>query len=207
MAKKKLEEKLHRAAYQAALDSAEKLLQGTLSKEDFALEQAEATVEEFKDQLTGLFNRSFFDQVMVLLMALAKRDKEPLSLIYLDLDDFKKINDIYGHTQGDKVLTKVGEVIKKSLRKSDIAARYGGEEMVVLLPKTKLAPAKKVAQRLLKNLAAIQLTFGQKKGRVTASLGLAVYQEGLSALELIDRADQALLLAKKTGKKKIVVYG
>jgi two-component system cell cycle response regulator len=207
MAKKKLEEKLHQAAYQEALVSAEKLLQGTLRKEDFAQEQAEATVEEFTDSLTGLFNRSFFDQVAALLMALTRRSREPLSLLYLDLDDFKKINDTYGHSQGDKVLKKVGEVIKKSLRSSDIAARYGGEEMVILLPRTKLEAAKLVAKRLLKNLANIQIKFEQKKSKITASLGLAVYQEGLSVSELIERADQALLQAKKTGKNKIMVHG
>jgi len=214
MAKKKVEEKLQRAAYQEALKDAEKLLNGTLSKEVFAQEQAKSVLEGFQDRLTGLFNRDFFDQVAILLVALAQRQKEPLTVLYLDLDDFKKINDEYGHPQGDRLLQKVGTVIKQSLRVSDIAARYGGEEMVVLLPKTKLEAAKKVAQRLLKNLAnhpfkisgSLQETKGQSF-KLTASLGLAEYQAGMNPSELIGRADQALLQAKKTGKNKIVVYG
>jgi len=207
MAKKKVEEKLQQAAYQESLEVAEKLLNGTLSKEDFAEAKAEEVVETFKDKLTGLFNRDFFDQVAVLLVALSERQKEPLTLIYLDLDDFKKINDEYGHPQGDRVLEKVGAVVKQSLRASDLAARYGGEEVVVLLPKTKPEAAKKVAQRLRKNLAANQFKIGKQILKLTASLGLAGYQSGMSARELIKRADQALLQAKKTGKNKIVVYG
>jgi len=207
MAKKKVEEKLQQAAYQESLEDAEKLLNGTLSKEVFAQEQAKSVLEGFQDKLTGLFNRDFFDQVAILLVALAQRQKEPLTVIYLDLDDFKKINDEYGHPQGDRLLQKVGTLIKQSLRVSDIAARYGGEEMVILLPRTKPEAAKKVAQRLRKNLAANQFKIGKQILKLTASLGLAGYQSGMSARELIKRADQALLQAKKTGKNKIVVYG
>ncbi|MCJ7792500.1 MAG: GGDEF domain-containing protein [Candidatus Marinimicrobia bacterium] len=185
-----------------------------MSKEVFAQEQAKSVLEGFQDKLTGLFNRDFFDQVAILLVALAQRQKEPLTLLYLDLDDFKKINDQYGHPQGDRVLEKVGAVIKQSLRASDLAARYGGEEVVILLPRTKPEAAKKVAQRLLKNLAnhtfKISGSLQEKKGqslKLTASLGLAEYQPGMNPCELIGQADQALLQAKKTGKNKIVVYG
>ncbi len=207
MAKKKVEDRLQQAAYQEALTTAEKLLEGKLSKEEFAQEQALSTLEGFRDSLTGLFNRDFFNLVVVIMLARAKREKGSLVFLMLDLDDFKKINDQFGHPVGDRVLIEVGKVIKKSVRESDVASRYGGEEMAVLLPATREKAAEKVVRRLLKNIAEMEVRAGKKRVKLTVSIGMASYQKEMKAGDLIERADQALLQAKKAGKNRFVKYG
>lgn len=207
MPKKKVEDELQKAAYQEALATAKKLLKGKLSKEEFAQEQALSTLKGFRDSLTKLYNRDFFNLVVVIMLTRAKREKEPLTMLMLDLDDFKQINDQYGHTEGDRVLQKVGQAINESIRASDVAARYGGEEFAVLLPTTQENAAEKVVKRLLNNIAKIELKPKGKKAKITASLGLACFQKTMTPRELIDHADQALLQAKKSGKNQFIKYG
>lgn len=204
------ERRLRETAYEASLRAADKLLQGETTKEEFAREQARKTFERFEDSLTGLFNRDFFDQEIELVLARAKRQEEPLSIIMLDIDDFKEINDTYGHPAGDKVLASLGELLSDSIRASDVAARFGGEEIAILLPVTEGDIAKGVAERLLEAIRQTKVKIKQKEIEFTVSIGIASLQKSnrdITAGELIDRADKALYRAKRKGKDRIEVYG
>ena len=157
-----------------------------------------------RDGLTMLFNHQYFHTCCEEEFSRAQRYHLPLSCLFIDLDDFKKINDHFGHIVGDVVLKQVGGLIKKNLRKSDIAARYGGEEFAVLLPNASKKGACELATKLLAMIR--HLFVHQLKGRqVTASIGIASYQgENLSAYKnLLQLADEAMYLAKQEGKDKV----
>jgi diguanylate cyclase (GGDEF)-like protein len=156
------------------------------------------------DALTGLANRRSFDEELALEWRRAERVETPLALILADIDDFKRINDTYGHQVGDQVLAKVGELLSERLRQIDFAARYGGEEFAVLAPETDLEGARTLAQRLRKDLAKlrIELPDGGDLG-VTASFGVAAKGELRRAEELIASADHALYEAKRRGKNRV----
>lgn len=154
-----------------------------------------------RDGLTMLFNHQYFHTCCEEEFSRAQRYHMPLSCLFIDLDDFKKINDRFGHIVGDVVLRQVGGLIKKVLRKSDIAARYGGEEFAVLLPNASREGACELASRLLSMIR--NLFVQQLKGRqVTASIGVSSYQgDNMSAYEnLLRLADEAMYAAKQTGK-------
>jgi diguanylate cyclase (GGDEF)-like protein len=153
------------------------------------------------DGLTETLNRGAFLEIYP---AIAK-DKffYPLSLIIFDLDDFKGINDNFGHNTGDKVLRNVAMEAKKHLRRSDIIVRWGGEEFLVILPHTDLEGAKTVAEKLRQSLE--NLAIPEVKGRkITASFGITEILPGEKLEKAIARADEALYLAKRTGKNKVV---
>jgi diguanylate cyclase (GGDEF)-like protein len=156
------------------------------------------------DALTGLPNRRAFDEELALEWRRAGRVGAPLSLIFADIDDFKRINDTYGHQVGDQVLATVGEVLLARVRQVDFAARYGGEEFAVLVPETELAGARTVAQRLRRDLARarVSLADGTELG-VTASFGIATKSELERAEELLAAADHALYEAKRRGKNRV----
>ena len=132
----------------------------------------------------------------------AKRGKQKLSLFIMDIDFFKKINDTYGHIKGDEILKRLAQIAKKQIRKSDIIARFGGEEFIILLPETPLIKAKKLVSRLRKRIKDDKIL---KKYNVTTSGGLTQYKKGDSKKRFKERADKALYKAKKTGRDKIVV--
>jgi len=158
------------------------------------------------DGLTGLYVHRHFQDTLDHEIARARRYKAPLSLILLDLDDFKRFNDQYGHQIGDIVLREVALVIRKKIRKSDIAFRYGGEEFGVILPATPLDQAGIFAKRLIDRIANHRIMFGKKELSVTASSGLCEFEHHMSKNEFIEHADRAMLRAKVEGKNRVVTY-
>lgn len=155
------------------------------------------------DGLTGVFNRRYFDNQLCIELNRSKRYNHTFSLLLLDIDDFKKINDTYGHTVGDNVLEEFAGILKNHLRSEDIAARYGGEEFTLLLPQTDLKGAKIFAERLLEEARDFIYTDGI---RVTFSGGVGNYpHHGISEKELIETADKGLYESKLRGKNRITV--
>lgn len=153
-----------------------------------------------EDSLTGLNNRAAFDNSLKREIELAYRQKSPLSILVLDIDHFKVINDTYGHASGDKALRQLADNIKHTMRGSDIAFRYGGEEFTLILNNTTQDDARIVANRL--RVAASQLSCEDDKHTFgfTISVGIAQLKTGETASELFDRADKALYEAKKAGR-------
>ena len=153
-----------------------------------------------KDSLTSLFNRRVFDEILSL--ELNRKELMPVSLLLVDLDDFKKINDTFGHQAGDYVLATVGKILREGCRGSDMVARYGGEEFAVMLPSTTSTAAVEIARRLRVRIADMVFVFEGKPVKLTASMGIAQSSGGrIDAMsQLISRADQALYRAKKSGK-------
>ncbi len=157
------------------------------------------------DPLTGLHNRRYLMDRMLQEMQRSDRHGEPLALAMIDLDAFKPINDQFGHVLGDKVLRAVGSAISKSVRVSDIAARYGGDEFAVILPQTPAEGAMRVCERLLRNISEIVLQDETGRTfRITASLGLAYYpaDDVETPEDLVHSADGALYGAKRSGKNR-----
>jgi diguanylate cyclase (GGDEF)-like protein len=151
------------------------------------------------DEKTGIYNYRFFQNMLDMEFEKAKRGK-PLSLLIIDIDYFKKINDKFGHLTGDKILLQSAKIIKNNTRKSDIAARFGGEEFLVLLPNTNISKAKRVAERIRR---AVEKNL--KKYSVTISGGIACYKKGYSKEKLKQRADKALYKAKEKGRNRIEI--
>lgn len=159
------------------------------------------------DALTGLFNRRYFERRLREEVAHAKRHKRPFSIVMLDLDHFKLVNDTYGHEDGDRVLRHIAEVVQAQLREDDVPCRYGGEEFVLLLRGTTGPAARSVANRLRANLAAKPIELGPKNEprHITFSAGVAAADErnAYNADEIISRADQALYRAKRAGRNRV----
>ncbi len=153
-----------------------------------------------KDPLTGLYNRRFFEKKFEEERERCKRFSKTFSIIMLDIDDFKKINDTYGHNVGDEVLINIANTIMKRIRKIDIAARWGGEEFVILLPETGLRDASFVAEDIRVSIEKIKVS---KVKKITASFGVAEYRDGDNLYKLINRADEQLYKAKKNGKNQV----
>ena len=157
------------------------------------------------DMLTGLSNRRAFLEKAESAYAHSTRNNEPLTLLMLDLDHFKTINDQFGHLEGDRALVAFANAIKSQLRASDAVGRLGGEEFAVLLPLTSTGEALEVAQRILDTVQALQLydEAGRSYG-ITTSLGLSAYRPfDRSLRDMLDRADQALYQAKRQGRNRI----
>jgi diguanylate cyclase (GGDEF)-like protein len=168
------------------------------------------TVQELatKDPLTGLYNRRHFFEAAESEFAQAKRYGTPLSLIMLDLDNLKETNDHYGHTMGDKMLTEVGRLLRLGIRTADIAARYGGDEFVILLPGTNLEEGYKLARRLQNLFNGSRVTSTKDTVGISLSQGLAELDDTCTTLEfLLDRADSALLAVKQMPDAKILSWG
>ncbi len=163
--------------------------------------------ETTHDNLTSLFNRPYFDGIFEDNISLAKRYATDLSILFLDVDNFKDINDTYGHSIGDVTLQKIASIIKEEKRASDIAARYGGEEFVLLMPHTENLSAFVLAERIRTRVEAVTLTAHGKQYSVTISGGLASYPlNSKDSRRLLDQADSALYLAKGAGKNTISLY-
>jgi diguanylate cyclase (GGDEF)-like protein len=154
------------------------------------------------DSLTRLANRRFFIEFLEKAMAFAKRHGQALCVIMADLDNFKSINDTYGHQAGDQVLAAFGQVMQASIRQEDLAARFGGEEFILMLPGTPLENATILAERLRESLE--NLSFAPLKTRVTASFGIAQYQPDDTFETLVKRADEALYAAKAAGRNRVM---
>jgi diguanylate cyclase (GGDEF)-like protein len=157
------------------------------------------------DQLTQTYNRRYFEQCINGLTAIEKRNPKSLSLIMVDIDHFKRVNDVYGHTTGDIVLQEFAKILKLQIRESDVLARLGGEEFVLVLPETNSEGASILAQRVRKSVEQKIFMIDKSPIGITASIGIAEFQPQHSVKEFLDRADGALYKAKNTGRNKIVV--
>lgn len=158
------------------------------------------------DRLTELYNHGYFHQRLDEEVGRAARFGHSLSLVMLDIDDFKEFNDTYGHPRGDKVLKAVSNIIRQNLRDIDVAARYGGEEFCIVLPETDAEGACAVAQRIRKSMEAYPFVEGLVGVHKTVSVGVASYpRHATSQSRLIDAADKAMYRAKKDGKNRVVL--
>ncbi|MGH2981297.1 MAG: GGDEF domain-containing protein [Solirubrobacterales bacterium] len=167
--------------------------------------QHERTEEEaITDELTGLSNHRRFRQILSKEVERARRFDRPLSVVMLDLDDFKEINDTYGHLQGDRVLREVGRVLRSESREVDEPARYGGEEFAIALPETRIDGAMEVGERIRRRLDGIRIPLdGDGEIAIRASVGVAGSPEQpADTRTLIKAADQALYRAKQQGKNR-----
>jgi len=157
----------------------------------------------YADSLTGIANRRIFLESLGGAISFAQRHQTPLSLIMADLDDFKSVNDTFGHNAGDQVLLAFATLLMENSRQEDLAARFGGEEFNMMLPGTGAEEAAVLGERLRRDLK--EMTFPGFSMRVTASFGVAAYQPGDTVDGFIERADQALYDAKMMGKNQVVV--
>ncbi len=154
-----------------------------------------------RDEKTGLYNNKFFDNIMEMELEKAQRGKQKLSLVITDIDFFKKVNDTYGHVKADELLERLAKVIMKTIRKSDIPARFGGEEFVVILPETSLTKANKFCTRLKNVIHKDKIL---KKFGITVSGGITEYKARDTKKKMLARADKALYKAKKGGRDQFV---
>lgn len=161
-----------------------------------------------QDPLTNLHNRSSLRQRLDNEFHRARRYKKALSCLMIDVDHFKRINDQYGHSQGDKVLLDVSQVLKESVRNCDVAARYGGEEFTVIYPETSLSDACVGAERIRRNLSEKEIPVGKDKVNVTVSIGVGFFphEEIETGKDLLVLADRALYKAKESGRNRVEVY-
>ena len=163
--------------------------------------------EAHTDSLTGMCNRRAFDAEIERRLAESKRYGRPLSIIVMDVDNFKTINDQHGHRAGDHVLYSIAQVIRNNLRKTDIPTRFGGDEFAVLLPDTQIADAELVMNRLVRTIADEQLLFEEREHVATVSAGVAQVSNNYDREVLIQQADTALYAAKKAGRNCGCVAG
>jgi diguanylate cyclase (GGDEF)-like protein len=159
------------------------------------------------DPMTKLYNRRFFIQTSEHIVELAKRDKQEVALIMIDIDRFKTINDTYGHAIGDKVIVEFSKILKEVQRKSDIVCRFGGEEFVALLPKTDSDGAKIVAEKIREKTESTTLQLLNSELRFTVSLGISTIkiESEISIESALQRADTALYRAKNSGRNRAIL--
>ncbi len=153
------------------------------------------------DEKTGLYSHKFFETELGMEIEKAERGQQKLSLIITDIDFFKKINDKYGHIKADELLAQLAKVLQKQVRKSDIIARFGGEEFFILLPETNFEKAKRLSSRLK---SAIHSDNFLKRHGLTVSGGITQFRKNDSKKSFKSRADKALYEAKRTGRDKFV---
>ena len=160
------------------------------------------------DNLTGIYNRSFIIHMAEIESERAARYKRPLSIALVDIDDFKKINDKYGHNTGDDVLIEVAKRIKSAARNTDMCGRYAGDEFLVLLPETPLSKTHFLGARILKGVTYNPIKIGGQVMDVTISVGVATIDvnKKSSVLEIINKADEMLYEAKGQGKNIYRIY-
>ena len=154
------------------------------------------------DKLTGLFNRNRFDEIYTKEIKRTKRYNNELSIIIFDIDDFKMVNDTYGHQIGDEVLKEIAKITLNGVREQDINVRWGGEEFLILLPQTNITGAVTVASKI--KSAIKEHIFTDKSLKITASFGVSQLLEEDDEISLISRSDKLLYEAKKTGKDKVI---
>ncbi len=170
-----------------------------------SLEKAEERSKT--DMLTGLPNRRAFDEFLRLAQTAAMEKGDPLGLLLIDVDHFKRFNDGFGHNVGDQVLKLLGGVLKERVRENDLAARYGGEELIVVLPAADMHTCAAVAERIRKSIAEAKITrraTGEALPGITVSIGVAQFRPGEPASEFIERCDNALYAAKSNGRNRVM---
>ena len=184
----------------------EKLQEATAELESLKKEFEQAKAAALVDFLTGIANRKAFDMAIKGSVEDVASDTEPLSLLLIDIDHFKRFNDEYGHIVGDEVLRLVARKIKENVRGRDFVARYGGEEFAVILPGTPVLGAKTVAENIRVSFSEGRLKrvkTSEYLGTLTISIGAAQYRPGESVEALVDRSDQALYFAKDAGRDRV----
>ena len=162
--------------------------------------------EAITDPLTGLANRAEFQRVMTAAMQAADCSLSQLCLLVVDIDHFKRVNDTYGHIVGDKILKLTATTLQNNIKGKDLAARFGGEEFVVVLCDAGIEQGKRIAEVLRKAVseqAIVRKSTGERKGNVTVSIGVAEFAFGDTSETLIERADRALYLAKNSGRNQV----
>ncbi len=202
------------ADYETILRRAnEALVEITLQSQMHASELQEQNVHLKKaattDGLTGLYNRAYFDQFVSEQFAIAQRDKKQLSLLLLDVDKFKSINDKYGHPSGDAVLRYLGKLLKSAARPQDVAARYGGEELCLVLTGTAKVVAATVAESIRRAISAQPIVAGEDQLAVTASIGVACFEPGSpfkTVSHLLKASDLAVYAAKNAGRNCVRLF-
>jgi diguanylate cyclase (GGDEF)-like protein len=189
-----------------AIDQVASLIQTTAQ-----LEQRTTVLEDKqrRDPLTGVFNRGYLDELLQREFQSASAGGWPLTLVFADLDRFKRVNDTYGHPTGDSVLVETARIFLKAVRDTDYVARYGGEEFVILLPGLGAEGAKHVCERILEMLRGARHRVAGGSIRVTASLGLATHDPGSPfrrVAEMVEAADRCVYIAKKAGRDRLVPH-
>ena len=177
----------------------------------FSIMGHEKLVEDYQalashDELTGLYNRRRLTEAAEQEVQRAQRYERDISLILIDIDSFKAINDTYGHQAGDKVIKDIAEVIRQNFRETDLYGRYGGEEFIVLLPETQLPDAAALSERMRGVLIQRAVTFENKKITYTASFGVTHGQPGMPLDQLVGQADKALYHAKHSGRNRVELF-
>jgi diguanylate cyclase len=196
---------------QASMEIMKQQIQESRQEINTLQERLESALEEaLSDPLTGLINRKGLSNAIEnLLLSVESLNSTP-SLLMLDIDHFKKINDTYGHPLGDRVIKMVGDILKKQIKGKDTAARYGGEEFCILLPETELTDAVKVAENIrqtIENTRINRASDNQEICRVTISIGVACYQPDQSISDWFERADSALYRSKNEGRNRVTSSG
>ncbi len=191
------------------IDDAGKVTKYIAIKENITKEKIQEELLKklsYQDYLTGLYNRRRFTEYTEKLMKAAKEKDIYLFCLMIDVDDFKKVNDNYGHEVGDKVLVKLAERLKANTRGNDIASRYGGEEFIVILSKYSYEQALQRADKIRNDIANASVKTNQDTISVTASIGFAQYDYNSDISTWLQRADEALYEAKNSGKNKVCEY-
>jgi len=161
-------------------------------------------IRSVTDPLTGLLNRRHFNELSLKELTRSRRHGFRFAVLMLDIDHFKRINDIYGHPVGDAVIKALAEVCNKALRPHDILARYGGEEFILTLPHTDEDGARTVAERIRQAAETAEVASASGPVRFTVSIGVTVYTRNVSLDEIVARTDQALYQAKQEGRNRVV---
>jgi diguanylate cyclase (GGDEF)-like protein/PAS domain S-box-containing protein len=194
-----------RRRVEAQLREANDKLRGQLEE----IENLHVALQEqaIRDSLTGCFNRRYLDETLERELSRSRREGYPLSLVILDLDHFKQINDTYGHQAGDQALVVLAETLRADIRHEDVLCRYGGEEFIILMPHMPLATAAERAEAWRQKIADIRVPFGKFELTFTTSAGVAAYPDhGKTPDELSQSADLALYLAKNAGRNRVIVF-
>jgi len=161
----------------------------------------------FTDGLTGLYNRRYLMEQIEREFTRAERNKNTLSLMMIDLDSLKSINDSYGHHEGDAVLRGLGGIIKENTRASDVAARWGGDEFMLLTPETGSKDARKIGDRIRSQVERYRPGLDGEQERISISIGIASYPGHASSVtQLLQRVDEAMYGAKRGGRNQICVF-
>lgn len=158
------------------------------------------------DYLTGLYSKNYYEHHLNIAIKDAMLKDKTFSLAMIDLDDFKGINDQFGHVIGDKVLKSVAEIMKINMRSVDICSRYGGDEFIVILPETKQEHAVLICERILDRICNLDFLNEGVEINISLSVGVAEWKYGMSSEKLIECADQAMYISKNTGKNKVTFY-
>jgi two-component system cell cycle response regulator len=156
-----------------------------------------------RDALTGLYNYGYFKEALHYEVEKSRRYKTPLSLLFLDIDDFKRVNDTLGHLKGDKILRQVAAILKKGIRQADLLCRYGGDEFVMLLSQTPPDQAILLAERLRQSIAQSSMNRAEQDLKITVSIGVAGLEPQMITESLIKEADEAHYRAKQGGKNRV----